>query len=415
MKTHLQKEILKDMQVKKFCLYGFLKNLKFFEPYLLIYLLANGINLFQIGILIAIREIFVNLFELPSGFIADYFGRKKELYFCFGFYITSFIIFFLANSFILAAVAMMFFGMGEAFRSGTHKAMIYTYLDFKSWQSEKTFVYGRTRSCSLIGSATSGVLGILLILFSPDDNYIFLFSVLPYLLDLLLIISYPKFLDIADKNNDLSFKQMIVNLVQSFRINIKLRNLLIEEGIFEAAFSYVKDLIQPILEVIIIGSGISLIVSLSADDNLKILLGFVYAVLNLFGSYFSKKAYLLKGKKASITCLLIIHICYAFLFLMLAVFSKQYIIVCIIYVFVYIFHSVRKPIFIDEIDNNIEKFYRATIISTGAQLKSLFLMIFAPILGYIGDNVGLHLVLFIVCIVFLFTLPLLKPQSKEVL
>ena len=31
----------------------------------------------------------------------------------------------------MAALAMAFFGLGEAFRSGTHKAMIYTYLERK--------------------------------------------------------------------------------------------------------------------------------------------------------------------------------------------------------------------------------------------------------------------------------------------
>jgi len=35
----IYQEIKKDFQVKKFCYYGFLKNLRFFEPYLYIYLL----------------------------------------------------------------------------------------------------------------------------------------------------------------------------------------------------------------------------------------------------------------------------------------------------------------------------------------------------------------------------------------
>ncbi len=412
MSTELQKDILKDFQIKKFCLYGLLKNLKFFEPYLLIYLMSNDINLFQIGILIAIREVIVNVFEIPSGFIADYFGRKKEMYFCFGFYIVSFIILFFADTFILAALGMAFFGLGEAFRSGTHKAMIYTYLDSKNWQSEKTFVYGTTRSFSLIGSAASSLLGIVLILSVPSDSYIFLFSVVPYILDLILIMSYPKFLDIADKKHDATFKDMAKDLVDSFRINKKLRNILIEEGIAEATFSYVKDLIQPILEIIIIGSGISMIASLSADDNLKIALGLVYAILNLFGSYFSKRAYLIKGNKTSLVCLFLIHIAYAISCALLAIFSGQYLIVCVIYVFIYILHSIRKPIFVDEIDNNIEKSNRATVISTSAQLKSLFLMIFAPILGLIADNVGIGLVMIILCILFIITSPLLKSNPK---
>ena len=410
MNDELRKDILKDYQIKRFCAYGFLKNLKFFEPYLIIYLMGNNINLFQIGVLIAIREIIINVFEIPSGFIADYFGRKKEMYFCFGFYIVSFVVFFFTDTFTLATLGMVFFGLGEAFRSGTHKAMIYTYLDYKNWQSEKTFVYGRTRSFSLIGSAVSSLFGIVLILSVSSDSYIFLFSVVPYILDLFLIMSYPNFLDISDKKHDASFKEMVKDIIESFRINKKLRNILIEEGIVEAGFSYVKDLIQPILEIIIIGSGVSVIASLSADDNLKVILGLTYATLNLFGSYFSKKAYLLKARRTSLTCLSLIHIAYAISSGLLAIFSKQYLAVCAIYVFIYVLHSVRKPIFVDEIDNNIDKSNRATVISTSAQLKSLFLMIFAPVLGFVADNIGLGIVMVLLCALFTSTLPLLKTK-----
>ncbi len=415
MSVQLQREILKDVQIKKFCLYGLLKNLKFFEPYLIIYLMSKDISFFQVGLLIAIREVIVNIFEIPSGFIADYFGRKKEMYFCFGFYIVSFVFFFFTNGFAIASFGMVFFGLGEAFRSGTHKAMIYTYLDSKNWQSEKTFVYGRTRAFSLIGSAISSFIGIILILAVPSDSYIFLFSVVPYLLDLFLIMSYPEHLDTADKKHGSSFKDMMRGVFENFCINKKLRGILIEEGFAEAAFSYLKDLIQPILEVITIGSGIILISSISAEDNLKVVLGLTYAVLNLVSSYFSKRAHIIKGKKTSIVCLLLIHISYAGLCGLLAIFSGQYLVVLLVYLLIYILHNIRKPIFVDEIDNNIDKSHRATIISASAQLKSLFLMLFAPLLGLIADNYGFSLVMVILAIVFVVTAPLLcvKPTAKS--
>ena len=413
MTNELRKSILKDFQIKKFCAYGFLKNLRFFEPYLIVYLLGHDINLFQIGILVAIREVIINIFEIPSGFIADYFGRKKEMYFCFCFYIISFVFFFFTNTFILAALGMVFFGLGEAFRSGTHKAMIYTYLDSKNWEGEKTFVYGRTRSFSLIGSAISSLFGIVLILSAPSENYIFLFSIIPYILDLLLIMSYPKYLDTADKKQGTSFGDMVHGVINSFRINKKLRNILIEEGIAEAGYSYMKDMIQPVLELIIIGSGVSLITSVSADDNLKIVLGLVYTGLNLIGSYFSKKSYLLKGGKTSLECLSFIHIMYAVSCGLLAIFSKQYLVVIGSYILIYILHSIRKPMFVDEIDNHIEKQNRATVISASAELKSLFLMIFAPLLGFVADTVGIAWVMGILGVVFIFTFPLLKRTLEK--
>ena len=413
MSEEIRKKILKDFQIKKFCLYGFLKNLKFFEPYLILYLMRFDINLFQIGILIAIREIIVNLFEIPSGIIADYYGRKKEMYFCFAFYIISFVFFFFTKTFFVAMLGMIFFGLGEAFRSGTHKAMIYTYLDHKAWQKEKTFVYGRTRSFSLIGSAISSALGIVLILSVPADRYIFLFSVVPYILDLVLIISYPNFLDMADKKSNASFKEMLSDLVSSFRVRRSLRNLLIEEGMAEATFSYIKDLVQPILELIIIGSGIVVISSLTADDNLKIVLGLIYAVLNLFGSFFSKKTYLIKGNKSSMQCLYIMHIALAGSLLVLALCLKSYLLVCVVYIFIYALHSMRKPLFVDEVDNHIEKSNRATVISASSQIKSLCLVVFAPILGFLANMFGIKVVMIILGIIFVVTIPMLRERKSK--
>ncbi|PKK95085.1 MAG: MFS transporter, partial [Tenericutes bacterium HGW-Tenericutes-5] len=47
---------LKDfrLQIFKFEMYGFLKSLIFFEPYLIIYLTISGLSLFQVGLLISI-------------------------------------------------------------------------------------------------------------------------------------------------------------------------------------------------------------------------------------------------------------------------------------------------------------------------------------------------------------------------
>lgn len=39
----------KDLQFYKFSLYGFLKNLRFFEPFLYLFFLEQGLNFLQIG------------------------------------------------------------------------------------------------------------------------------------------------------------------------------------------------------------------------------------------------------------------------------------------------------------------------------------------------------------------------------
>jgi MFS family permease len=401
----LKRQILKDTQIKKFCLYGFLKDLRFFEPYLVIYLLSNDLTLLKIGILVSIREIIINIFEIPSGFVADYWGRKKELCICFIFYIISFIFFFFTKNFGIAVVAMVFFGLGEAFRSGTHKSMIYTYLEEKNWQDSKAYVYGRTRSASLIGCAISSVLGILIVLNIPSSGYIFLAAIIPYLIDFVLIMTYPKSLDCCAKAEKKTFKEMLITFKKSILHNRLLRCIMMGEGVFEGIVSSIKDYIQPIMELLIVGSGIVILTQMTANDNLLIILGIIYAINNIVGSISSRRAYLFKKIAKNNSLINGLYLALALILLLLGFLINQPLIVCIFYLMIYIVQNLRKPIYMDEIDNCMDKSERATMLSVSSQLKSIVLIIIAPIMGYIADTYGISYIMYGLAVLLIVLLP----------
>lgn len=410
MTNELMLLIKNDKQIKKFSAYGFLKNLKFFEPYLLLFLLNNGLNFFQIGILFAIRESITYIFEVPSGFIADFFGRKKELYLCFGFYIISFICFFLIGSYWIAIIAMIFFGLGEAFRSGTHKAMIYTYLEEKNWQGHKAFVYGRTRSFSLIGSAISSVLAIVLILNVPSSRFIFLASILPYIFDLLLIMSYPESLNGEQIKMEGKLFNQMKNHLSAILKKPKLRSILISSASFEAVFKSIKDYIQPILEMLIISSGFLLIGSMTPDENLKIVLGMSYGLIYILSAFAARKAYILKNYTSSINLLNTFYFLLAISLIALFFFIefKLYIVVILMYLVLYLLRDMRKPIFVDVCDDYMEKHQRATVLSVESQLRALMTVIIAPGVGFIADRFGVSYVLLSIGIVLLISFTKLR-------
>jgi hypothetical protein len=58
----------------RFCLYGFLKNQKYYEPFLVLFFLEKGLSYTLIGALLGFREICINLMEFPSGALADLYG-----------------------------------------------------------------------------------------------------------------------------------------------------------------------------------------------------------------------------------------------------------------------------------------------------------------------------------------------------
>ena len=137
----------------RFSLYGFLKNQRYFEPFIILFFRDEGLSFTLIGTLVAVRELATNLMEIPSGALADLYGRRRAMITSFVAYIVSFVVFGLASNPAWLFLAMFFFGIGEAFRTGTHKAMIFDWLQLEGRADEKTMVYGTTRSWSQLGSA----------------------------------------------------------------------------------------------------------------------------------------------------------------------------------------------------------------------------------------------------------------------
>jgi MFS family permease len=348
------------------------------------------LTLFKIGILYSVREIFNYLFEIPSGMFADNYGKKTELCLCFILYIISFVLFFIGKSYWEFILAMIFFGLGEAFRSGTHKAIILTYLEEKDWFTLKSFVYGRTRSFSLIGSSLSAFVSIIFVLSFNNLRVLFLICIIPYVLDFLLILSYPKRFN-ERHETELSFKKFIINSFKQLKgisKNITIIKTISSSSIFDAIFKSIKDYIQPVLQMILLTSSVSIIKNVSPEDTLTIYLAVIYGVLYIFSSIASRNVYKLNKIRSSRYLMNISFDIMAFAFLLLALFVKLnaiYIIVPL-YFILYILKDARRPLFVDVIGDCMSKRDRVTVLSIESQFKALFLAIFAPLFGLIADK-----------------------------
>jgi len=390
--------IKKNKQIKKFSFYGFFKNLKFFEPYLFIYFLSNGLNFFLIGVLFSIREIIVYLFEIPSGVIADYYGKKNELKFCFIMYIISFVLFFIGSDYIIMLFAMIFYGLGDAFRSGTHKAMIYEYLEQNNQFHLKNKVYGYTRSYSKMGSALSSFISIIIILNLDQYRKIFLFSVVPYIIDFLLINSYPESLN-NKIETELSVRKVLSLMkiqIKSIFNNLRLNLIIINSSVYNSIYSGIKDYIQPVIVGFIllhIGE-----VALGVDELTKITLGLLYGLFSIGSVIASRYSYKLNNYYSSEKIMKSTFIIFAF-FLFIVAAGIRYdlpIMVISIYFFIYISKDLRKIHLVEFAGNNMAKEERATVMSYNNQLKSTLLIVISPILGFIADTWGISSMFIIV-------------------
>ncbi len=179
----------------RFSLYGFLKNQRYFEPFLMLVFLQKGFSFLDFGLLISCRELTINLLEIPSGVVADSLGRRLSMVTSFIAYLLSFAIFSVAESWSAYLAAMMVFGVGDSFRTGTHKAMIFEWLRLRGQEEQRTRVYGLTRSWSKIGSAVSSLLAAGLVAWINDYQWVFALAAAPYALNLINLATYPSELD----------------------------------------------------------------------------------------------------------------------------------------------------------------------------------------------------------------------------
>lgn len=388
--SQIHATIKKDKQIWKFCFYGFFKNLKFFEPYLLIYLLGMGLNLFQIGVLLSIREGITYVFEVPSGIIADHYGKKKELLMCFIFYMVSFVFFFWGANLWVLSIGMVFFGLGEAFRSGTHKAMILSYLEHKGWFEHKGYVYGRTRSYSLLGSSISAFLSILLVLNLPALRWLFLICIIPYLLDFALIASYPGYLD-EKQDTDRTVKAFYresVRQLKSVSQNKNLQKILFSSATYDGVFRAIKDYIQPILSTLLLAVGINSFMHLEGDQSLKVYLGIIYGVFYIFSSQASKNVYRLTKRLTSHRVYELFFDVLGLMLLILSFAVRHQImwIAVVMYFLMYLMKDARRPVFVDVCSDYMDKNQRATVLSIESQIRALLMVIMAPAFGWVADT-----------------------------
>jgi len=278
--------------------------------------------------------------------------------------------------------------------------MIYSYLEQKGWFEHKTFVYGRTRSFSLIGSSLSAFASILLIIKLPKMQSIFLFSIIPYMLDFLLIWSYPNTLN-EPVESTISIKNFITHSIKQLRnvfANRSLRKVVISSSLFDAIFKVLKDYIQPILKDIILVSGIYIVASMDAATQLKIMLGLIYGVMYIFSSQVSRNVYrlTLKFKSDKLMDISFDILGIVFFIMFFAIKTKIMLAVIILYFFLYLLKDGRRPLAVDVFGDYMKRDERATVMSIESQVGSLFVIVLAPLFGYIADRFSIAILFFVI-------------------
>jgi MFS family permease len=377
----------------RFSLYGFLKNQRYFEPFLVLAFLEKGLSFFVIGLLIASRELWVNLLELPSGVVADLYGRRRSMMTSFIAYIASFVILGLADSLPLLFLAMALFAVGDAFRTGTHKAMIFAWLRREGRTEERTRVYGYTRSWSKLGSALSGIVAAAVVFVGGGYVWVFWLSTLPYLLGLVNFLGYPAWLDgeRSEAASPVAVARRLWAVLVASLTHRPLRRLLAESMGFEGCFHASKGYLQPLLQAAAVAwlGGLALGQGLDAVRQTALLVGPAYLVLHLLSAWASRRAHGLvvraggEEQAARISWWLAASL-YALLLgaLLMGWFAGA----IVAFLLLHVVQNLWRPVLIARFDSWGSERWGATVLSIENQAKSLATMLLAPALGLAVDR-----------------------------
>ena len=390
----------------RFALYGFLKNLRFFDPFIILIFREAGLSFLQIGLLYSIRDVATNILEIPTGVFADAFGRRKAMVMAFASYLISFVIFYLFATFPLYALAMILFAFGEAFRSGTHKALILEHLKLNGMEKLKVAYYGRTRAASQFGSAINALIAAALVFYSGSYRVMFLAAMIPYTLDLFNMLSYPKELDgdlarVPLRDVWKQTKSTLRDFVGIFANPPALRALA-NSSVFGGLFKSTKDYLQPIIESFALSLAFFPLFTEGIEGGLSdvqrgaVVIGLVYFVIYLATSYAARSAAGFSDRFTSLGRAINLTFLFgaALLFLSgVATWRNWALLSIFIFLAFHVLHNLRRPMNVSFISDKIESRVMASGLSVEAQFITILTAIFAPLLGLLADHFGVGVAL----------------------
>lgn len=319
------------------------------------------------------------------------------------------------------ALAMIVFAFGEAFRSGTHKAIILKYLQTKGIEDHKVEYYGHTRSASQLGAALAALIAAGIVFYTGNFRILFFFSIIPCILGLLLIISYPvkidKSLICLGENLKVKLIAQIRATVRNFSNALHRQHLLrgfANSASFDAFFKATESYLQPIMQI----QALTLPVLLFTRDyqQVAIIVGSIYFIIHITTSYGAKNACRIATRACSLPAAANIAFIIGISLLAtvsLSVILGSYIISIAAFLGLHLIYNIRRPIIVGHFADIIPHHTMATCLSIETQLRTLLVAGVTPLAGFLADKIGIGEALLIITVIATLTSITLRLRNEK--
>ncbi|MGR3764067.1 MFS transporter [Rossellomorea sp. NS-SX7] len=353
--------------------YLFFAQLFFDRALWVIYLGDKGMTFGEIGILEALLHLAIVLFEVPTGMIADLYGRKVSLVIGNLFSLLYALLMLVSGTFTVFTLAFLSMGLMVTFHSGAEQAFAYDTLKNDKREKDYTKVIGSMTAISLLSLSLAKFLGGFMAEVSWEWVYgstivTHVLAVIP-----LLFMKEPP----REKTEDIGGR-WYNKWVHQFKLGVRVwkNNPVIHRPV-------VLFILASAVMVIIVFYGQEYFIQLGYSS---IVVGAVFTIEGLLGVVMAKIAYKVE-ERFKFFNILYYGLGLFLLFFILFIFATDWAIL-LSFLFLAQLLSLFEPIFSSFIQRFLDSNIRSTFLSLIGLMESFVIMISFPLFGLAIERSG---------------------------
>ena len=362
-----------ESNVVKNYVFTFLNRLNLTNGVWMIYLAFKGMSLTQLGILEGIFHLTSFSMEVPTGVVADLWGRKTSRILGRAFSLVSTIVLIFSNSFYMFALSFVISAISYNLESGAGDALIYDSLKELEREEDYMKVNGNNEMFMQIGDLVALVLGGYL----STKSYLLAFTASAVIGGITLVQAFTfvepsRILGHKEEHKTLSLlKVQVIDSLEVIRGNKKVGFFIVFSNVISLFVTTLFFYLQNYWK-------------LQGHSEFKI--GIYLSISSLLAGIVATKVYklerLLKEKGILLFMPLIIILC------MWGIAATNY--SPLFYVIIGVAESIVFVTVGDYINKLIPSQNRATILSFSSMVFSFFMIFLFPLVGKLGDAFSLN-------------------------